>query len=196
MNLHVIVPADAAHGKLLRTRMDTRRRTRHRRPGPRTHRPQVPNPGAPQILAVDRTVTEERTSATRSTFRRMLTGPATGVLTDLAERRYRPSVALDRAVRSARVTCRFPGCRRSADQPRHRPRPHHPLARGPNGHRQPRRPLPPPPPPQTQPRLEPSPFDPTGTMTWTTPTGHTITTHPWQYTDPHPPDEDGPPLRR
>ncbi len=49
--------------------------------------------------------------------RRLLTDPATGTLTDLAdaEKRYRPSAALDRAVRARDVTCRFPGCRRSAD---------------------------------------------------------------------------------
>ena len=54
------------------------------------------------------------------TVRRLLTDPATGVLTDLtdaAEKRYRPSAALDRAVRARDVTCRFPGCRRSADSP-------------------------------------------------------------------------------
>ena len=27
----------------------------------------------------------------------------------------------------------------------------------------------------------------TGTMTWTTPTGHTYVTEPWHYTDPDPP---------
>ncbi len=50
--------------------------------------------------------------------RRLLTDPATGTLTDLTDldpKRYRPSAALDRAVRARDVTCRFPGCRRSAD---------------------------------------------------------------------------------
>ncbi len=47
--------------------------------------------------------------------RRFLTDPSTGTLTDVAEKRYRPSAALDRAVRARDVTCRFPGCRRSAD---------------------------------------------------------------------------------
>ena len=47
--------------------------------------------------------------------RRLLTDPATGTLTDVDQKRYRPSAALDRAVRARDVTCRFPGCRRSAD---------------------------------------------------------------------------------
>lgn len=46
--------------------------------------------------------------------RRLLTDPTTGTLTDVAERGYRPSAALDRAVRARDVTCRFPGCRRAA----------------------------------------------------------------------------------
>ncbi len=50
-----------------------------------------------------------------SRSRRLLTDPTTGILTDLAEKRYRPSAGLDRAVRARDVTCRFPGCRRSAD---------------------------------------------------------------------------------
>jgi hypothetical protein len=33
-------------------------------------------------------------------------------------------------------------------------------------------------------------LEPTGIMTWTTPTGRTYTTRPWQYTDP--PDENDP----
>ena len=57
------------------------------------------------------------------TVRRLLTDPATGTLTDpadgaeVAENRYRPSAALDRAVRARDVTCRFPGCRRAATSP-------------------------------------------------------------------------------
>ncbi len=122
----------------------------------------------------------------------MLTDPATGTLTDLtdlAEKRYRPSAALDRAVRARDVTCRFPGCRRSADSagtdldhtipwpegPTSAAnlavlcRRHHRLKHTPGWNVQ---------------------LDPTGVMTWTTPTGRQITTHPWQYTNPHPPPDD------
>jgi len=120
------------------------------------------------------------------TFRRLLTDPSTGILTDVAERQYRPSAALDRAVRARDVTCRFPGCRRSAnsagtdlDHTLSWPhgtteaanlavlcRRHHRLKHtaGWNVH-----------------------LDPTGTMTWTTPTGRRYRTDPWQYTDPDPP---------
>lgn len=47
-------------------------------------------------------------------WRRLLADPDSGVLTDVAERQYRPSAALERAVRTRDVTCRFPGCRRAA----------------------------------------------------------------------------------
>lgn len=120
------------------------------------------------------------------TFRRLLTDPATGLLTDRAEKRYRPSAALDRAVRARDVTCRFPGCRRGADSigtdldhtvpwptgPTSATnlavlcRRHHRLKHTPGWNAQ---------------------LDPTGTMTWTTPTGRTYQTEPWRYTDPDPP---------
>lgn len=48
------------------------------------------------------------------TFRRLLTDPDTGTLADLAERQYRPSDRLDRAVRARDGVCRFPGCSRAA----------------------------------------------------------------------------------
>jgi hypothetical protein len=54
-------------------------------------------------------------SGAQVAFRRLLTHPTTGFLTDITEKQYRPSAALDRAVRARDVTCRFPGCRRSAD---------------------------------------------------------------------------------
>jgi hypothetical protein len=47
-------------------------------------------------------------------WRRLLTDPETGTLTELAEPQYRPSRRLSRSVRSRDVTCRFPGCRRTA----------------------------------------------------------------------------------
>ena len=57
--------------------------------------------------------------------RELLVDPATGVLPDAStaagstlsgrpEKGYRPSVALQRKIRARDVTCRFPGCRRSA----------------------------------------------------------------------------------
>ena len=47
-------------------------------------------------------------------WRRLLVDETSGVLLDVAERQYRPTPRLERAVRSRDVTCRFPGCRRSA----------------------------------------------------------------------------------
>jgi len=116
-------------------------------------------------------------------IRRLLTDPATGVLTDVAERRYRPSAGLDRAVRARDVTCRFPGCRRSADSsgtdldhtvawpqgPTSATnlavlcRRHHRLKHTAGWNVT---------------------IDPTGVMTWTTPTGRQYQTEPWQYTNP------------
>ena len=48
------------------------------------------------------------------TWRRFLTDETSGALLDAAERQYRPSPRLERAVKARDVTCRFPGCRRSA----------------------------------------------------------------------------------
>ena len=120
------------------------------------------------------------------TFRRLLTDPTTGVLTDIAERRYRPSAALDRAVRARDVTCRFPGCRRAADSPGtdldHTIawpagpttatnlavlcRRHHRLKH------------------TTGWNLE---QQADGILNWTTPTGRHYQTEPWTYTNPDPP---------
>jgi hypothetical protein len=120
------------------------------------------------------------------TVRRFLTDPATGVLTDLAEIRYRPSATLVRAVRARDVTCRFPGCRRSPDSagtdldhtvpwPQGPTtaanlavlcRRHHRLKHTAGWNAE---------------------LDSTGVMTWTTPTGRTYITHPWQYAHFDPP---------
>ncbi|MCZ3389052.1 MAG: HNH endonuclease [Actinomycetia bacterium] len=125
---------------------------------------------------------------TQVTFRRLLTDPATGTLTDLAEKGYRPSAALDRAVRARDVTCRFPGCRRSADTSGTDLDHTVPYPVGPTSaanlavlcrrHH----------------RLKHTAgwtvtLDPTGAMTWTTPTGRQYDTHPWHYTDPDPPPD-------
>jgi hypothetical protein len=126
------------------------------------------------------------------TFRRLVADPVTGILTDVGEDRYRPSAGLDRAVRARDVTCRFPGCRRSADRAgtdldHTVPYPagptaatnlavlcrrHHRLKHvaGWTVH-----------------------LNPSGVMTWTTPTGRQFHTEPWQYTEPwHYTDPDPP----
>jgi hypothetical protein len=117
-----------------------------------------------------------------STWRRLLTDPATGTLIDVAENRYRPSAALERAVRLRDVTCRFPGCRRSAlgrstgtDLDHTVPWPsgptsptnlvvlcrhHHRLKHSPGWSAK---------------------LAPDGKMTWTTPTGRSFITRPWDY---------------
>jgi hypothetical protein len=120
--------------------------------------------------------------------RRLLTDPSTGILTDITEARYRPSRALDQAVRYRDLTCRFPGCRRSAlgthsgtDLDHTTPWPQgetaaHNLAVLCRRHH----------------RLKHSPgwqvtLNGDCTMTWTTPTGRSYTSDPWQYDDPDPP---------
>jgi len=102
-----------------------------------------------------------------------------------SEPQYRPSRGLDRAVRERDVTCRFPGCRRSAlttasgtDLDHTVPYPagvtdwgnlavlcrrHHRLKHSASW--------------QTQ-------LSPDGVMTWTTPTGRQYVTKPWAYLDP------------
>jgi hypothetical protein len=47
-------------------------------------------------------------------FRRLLVDPTNGRLVDISEKQYRPSNALDRAVRARDQVCRFPGCCRPA----------------------------------------------------------------------------------
>ncbi len=127
--------------------------------------------------------------ADEATWRRLLTDPETGTLTDLSETTYRPSRRLDRAVRSRDQICRFPGCRRPAattasgtDVDHTTPWPrgttaasnlavlcrhHHRLKHAPGW------------------RVE---HHPGGTLTWTTPGGRTLTTSPWVYTDVQDPD--------
>jgi hypothetical protein len=127
------------------------------------------------------------------TFRRLLTDPTTGVLTDITEDRYRPSAALNRAVRARDVTCRFPGCRRSAAGPGTDLDHTIPWPTGPTSaanlavlcrHHH---------------RLKHSAgwqvtLDSSGAMTWTTPTGRRFSTDPWQYLSPeHQRDRDPPP---
>jgi hypothetical protein len=110
--------------------------------------------------------------------------PSTGTLTDLVETGYRPSLALDRAVRARDVTCRFPGCRRAASGRASGTDLDHTVAwpDGPTAatnlavlcrrHH----------------RLKHSgewdvALHPDGSMTWTTPTGRRYATEPWQYTE-------------
>jgi hypothetical protein len=51
-----------------------------------------------------------------STWRRILTDPATGALIDVGRTTYRPPAALADHVRTRDRTCRFPGCRQSAQR--------------------------------------------------------------------------------
>ncbi|MEO8106696.1 MAG: DUF222 domain-containing protein [Actinomycetes bacterium] len=125
------------------------------------------------------------------TLSRLLADPATGSLVAISEKRYRPSAALDRAVRARDVTCRFPGCRRAASAPGTDLDHTVPWPAGPTSadnlavlcrHHH---------------RLKHSPgwavaLDAHGAMTWTSPTGHAFTTTPWKYLEPRPPQEGGP----
>ena len=87
-------------------------------------------------------------------IRPALHDPATGTLTDLATRTYRPHTATATFVRTRDGTCRFPGCATPATRSHldhitpPRPRRTHPP-------HQPDHPLPTPPPPQTPRRLDP-----------------------------------------
>jgi hypothetical protein len=126
-----------------------------------------------------------------TSWRRLLVDADSGVLTDVSERQYRPSSALARAVRARDLTCRFPGCRRSAVGVRNGTdldhtvpwpegatsasnltvlcRHHHRLKHS----------------TKWQVRTEAE-----GRMTWVTPGGRHIVTKPWEYLDrpPQPPD--------
>jgi Domain of unknown function (DUF222) len=55
-----------------------------------------------------------RELAADSTWRRLLTDPASGALLDYGRATYRPPAALADFVRARDRTCRFPGCRRPA----------------------------------------------------------------------------------
>jgi hypothetical protein len=118
-------------------------------------------------------------------IRRLVTDPVSGTLVDLTEDRYRPSGALERAVRARDMTCRFPGCRRSAIGPSSGtdldhtvPWPEGKTSAG-NLAALCRR----------HHRLKHMPgwkviMQADGTMTWTTPTGRTFTSHPWCHGNP------------
>lgn len=114
-------------------------------------------------------------------FRRLMTDPESGYLTEISERQYRPSAALDRAVRARDAVCRFPGCSRPATKrsgtdldhtipwPRGKTeasnlaalcRHHHRVKHSPGWSAE---------------------LAPDGVMTWTTPAGKRFRTEPWAY---------------
>ena len=118
-----------------------------------------------------------------ATWRRILTDPASGTVTDVGRRTYRPPAALADHVRARDRTCRFPGCRLPAERcdldhlvpyPRGSTcaknlrtecRHHHRLKHDDDWH------------------AEADPDDP-GVTRWTDPTGHTYTTHAPRPLDP------------
>lgn len=116
------------------------------------------------------------------TWRRLLADEMTGALLDVAERQYRPSRGLERAVRARDVTCRFPGCRRTVLSPGGGTDLDHtvPWPAGPTSaanlvslcrHHH---------------RVKHSPgwstvLRPDGTLEWTTPGGRRVVTEPWHY---------------
>ncbi|WP_081474784.1 HNH endonuclease signature motif containing protein [Isoptericola variabilis] len=131
-----------------------------------------------------------------ATWRRILTDPATGVLTDLSSRSYRPSPALRAAVIARDITCTFPGCRVPAwrtdldhldpfDPDRDAPQTHgdnlHALCR--THHRA-----------KTLGGWHVTHDPATGTTRWTAPTGHQHDRPPTIADPAHrPPREEGPP---
>ncbi len=126
-----------------------------------------------------------REIAADAVWTRLLTDPATGALLDYGRTTYRPPAALADHVRARDVYCRFPTCRRralDADLDHCIPYPlgptsddnlyggchHHHSLKHHAGWT------------VTQ--------HPDGAVTWTTPTGHTYTSHPHNYhPDPPPP---------
>ncbi len=125
----------------------------------------------------------------QTAYRMLAIDPDTGSMLEPAapamRSRYRPSSALDCDVRARDLTCRFPGCRRSAvgrhsgtDLDHSVPWPVGPTAWSNlvvlcRHHH----------------RLKHSAgwttdLSPDGTLTWTMPTGRRHSTHPWHYTDP------------
>lgn len=70
----------------------------------------------PGVLAGYGPITADvaREIAENSTWRRILTDPASGAVLDVGRRSYRPPEELARHVRARDATCRFPGCRAPA----------------------------------------------------------------------------------
>jgi hypothetical protein len=130
---------------------------------------------------------------TPGTGRVLVADPETGGIFNVVESRYRPSRFLDRSVRLRDLTCRFPGCRRYAvgrssgiDLDHTRPWPegattadnlaalcrHHHRVKHEAGWS--------------------ADLRDDGSLIWTSPSGRTAATHPWDYlgvdSDPDPPD--------
>ena len=150
-------------------------------------------PGLGPITAIEaRALANTASTTSQARFKRLVVAPISGTLTDLSETGYRPSKNLNRAVRMRDVTCRFPGCRKSAlnagtDLDHATPWPtgptaatnlavlcrrHHRLKHTPGWNVE---------------------LDADGTMRWTTPGGQHYTTTPWHYTDGNDPPPEQPP---
>jgi hypothetical protein len=168
VDVQLVIPADAASG--------------------RSEAPAwVPGVGPITADAARELLNPADTDAQLSVDAMLIVDTTTGTLSERVEPRYRPSLPLDKAVRSRDMTCRFPGCRRSAlgrssgtDLDHTVPWPvgttsgdnlavlcrhHHRLKHSAGW----------------QVTL----LD-DGTMTWSTPSGRSVTTEPWQYADPSP----------
>ncbi len=142
-------------------------------------------PGIGPITAADARNFASGGCGSAVTWRRLLVDETSGALLGASERSYRPSPQLERAVRARDVTCRFPGCRRSAiaegtgtdldhsvawpEGPTEATnlaalcRHHHRVKHSPGW--------------SVEHRAD-------GVLEWTTPVGRRFTTEPWAYAEP------------
>jgi hypothetical protein len=134
-----------------------------------------------------------REIAAEGTWRRLLTDPVSGTLLDYGRTTYTPPAGLADFVRARDLSCRFPTCSQraaTADLDHTIPYQLDGITSDHNLHASCCR----------HHRLKTHTLDwhveqhPDDTITWTTPTGHTYTSHPHNYRpEPHPPPGDEPP---